>query len=328
MAAILAQNALTTLERVRADLGLSVTTNDDEIIRAVNSASALIEKYCHRIFWRDTAVEEKVAGFGTVEMRLARRPINSITSIVLDGETVDSDDYQVSDDQAGLVEKEGGWAWTAHVVQGISRTVVPGTELKDYVITYDGGWYTPAQSRAQGTLTFTGQPNDSETMVINNTTITAKTSGAATDEFDIGSSTRDTCDNLVAAINAGSESANVRAWRKNLTVVVEWLEGGTDGNTVIFTTSLTNTTADGSGTLGGTQTGIEQTLPEDLVDAASELARSMYLAKTRDPAVSSERLLSWSASYGASGGSGGGGSAMGIPLTVSRVIDQYKGLTI
>jgi hypothetical protein len=324
MADVLAQNALTTLERVRSDLGLSVTTKDTEIVRAINAASGRIEKYCGRIFWRDTAVEENVAGYGTTQMRLARRPINSITSIVLDGATVDSDDYKVSDADAGLVEKEGGWVWTAHVIQNITRTTLAGSELEDYVATYDGGWYTPAQSRARGTLTFTGQPTATDTMVINDTTITAVAGSPSTDEFQVGASTRATCNNLVAAINAGSESANVRAWRVNLTVVVEWLEEGTDGNTVVFTESMDNVTVDGSGTLGGTQTGVARGLPYDLEDACADYARAIYLSKNRDPAVSGEKLLSWQAQYSGAKVGARGGSVAGLPTSVASAVDLYK----
>ena len=326
MAAILAQNALTVLERVRSDLGLSVTTSDEKIIRAINSGSGMIERYCGRIFWRDTAVEEDVAGYGTTQMRLARRPINSITSIEFDSDALDSGDYSIADAGAGLVDKIGGWHWTAHLRNDSSRSVLPGTERRLYTATYDGGWYTPAQARARGTITFTDAPSADEDMVINLTTITAKAASPGDDEFLIAADARATCDNLAAAINAGAESDNVRAWRVGLTVVVEWLEGGADGNSVIFTEALTNALADGSGVLGGTQAGVTQTLPDDLEEAAAELARSIYLSKTRDPGVLTERLTTWSASYGTGGGKGvsQGGRAAGFPNSVARVIDQYK----
>jgi hypothetical protein len=67
---------------------------------------------------------------------------------------------------------------------------------------------------ARGTLTFTGQPSDSQTFVLNATTCTAKTSGATTDEFNIGSTVAETATNLVAMLLAGTESGNISsAWR-------------------------------------------------------------------------------------------------------------------
>lgn len=328
MAAILAQNALTVLERVRADLGLSVTTSDEKILRAINSASALIERYCGRIFWRDTAVEEDVAGYGTTQMRLARRPINSIDSIDFNSDEIDSGDYSISDAGAGLVTKIGGWHWTAYLANDISRGILPGTERQLYTATYDGGWYTPGQARARGTITFTDVPTADDDMVVNLTTITAKAATPGDNEFLIAADARASCDNLAAAINAGDESDNVRAWRVGLAVVVEWLEGGADGNGVIFTESMDNALADGTGLLGGTQTGVTQTLPDDLEDACAEFARSIFLAKNRDPSVVNERLTTWSASYGMGGGKGisQGGRAAGFPNAVARVIDLYKAL--
>ena len=122
-------------------------------------------------------------------------------------------------------------------------------------------YYDPGrENKARGTLTLTGQPSNNETYVINATTLTAKTSGAGVDEFDIGATVAETCDNIVDTLNADSESANLVAWRVNQTVVHQWETRGTVGNAVIFTEALSNATADGSGTLGGTLAGTDLTV--------------------------------------------------------------------
>lgn len=109
--------------------------------------------------------------------------------------------------------------------------------------------------QAQGTLTFTGIPSNTDTMVLGDTTITCATSPATVDEFEPGSDSEEAAANLAACINNGSESGNASAVASGSTVIVTWTEYGTGGNAKIFTTSLSNSSVDGSGTLGGTQTG-------------------------------------------------------------------------
>jgi len=115
----------------------------------------------------------------------------------------------------------------------------------------------PAQY-AQGTLSLAGGDIlNNETFVINATTCTAKTSGAGSDEFDIAvGDLPTTCDNIVAMIAAGTESANVKSWRDGDNVVFEWKTAGTAGNAIVFTESMSFTTIDGGGTLGGTHLGV------------------------------------------------------------------------
>jgi len=138
---------------------------------------------------------------------------------------------------------------------------------------------------ARGTLTLSGGvPANNETFVINATTITAKTSGAGTDEFDIGDAPT-TITNIVAAINAGSESANAHAWDGAAdTVVIEWLTKGTAGNSITFTEAMSNTTIDGSNVLGGTHAGIAAVVVADVNPA---LGGGIVFSKvTADPCAS------------------------------------------
>lgn len=111
--------------------------------------------------------------------------------------------------------------------------------------------------QAKGTCTFSGAPSNNETMVLNNTTITAKSSEVTSvDEFLAGASAAVAAANLAACINSGSESANVTAVDNgDGTVTLTWVEYGTDGNDVILTSSILNMDVDGDGYLGGTQAG-------------------------------------------------------------------------
>jgi hypothetical protein len=141
----LVPGALTTLAVVKEDLGISVATYDDKIKRYINTATGQIERYCGRSFYRVTDQVETKPGYGFTDMRLNRCPINSIASIKYDGSAIQASTYSVSDPDAGIVKKDGGWMWTAYYQRGIVYSPLPGTEKDLYEITYDGGWYTPHQ---------------------------------------------------------------------------------------------------------------------------------------------------------------------------------------
>lgn len=316
---VLAANALTTLATIEGELGITAGAEDAFLTRLINSVSDRIEEYCGRSFYRVAAQADSVGGYGGFYLRVARTPLLSIASITFDGETLDSDGYEIDNTNAGMIRSTSGFDWTAGSWQHIIATPIPGTERKLYDVTYAGGYLTPEQCKAKGTITFTGQPTADETMVLNNTTITAKASGATGDQFNIGTSARDTCDNLAAAINAGSESSVSRAERVGLTVIIEWLDPGTDGNSIVLTEAFSNATADGSGTLGGTQAGAARTLPYAVEDACVLLVTKRYRQKGNDPSVKSKKLLSHSVSYG-----GVSESVAGIPADVAQMLNPYK----
>lgn len=145
MAISLADNALTTLATLKEDLGISGSSDDEQLKRIINAASDRVETYCQRSFYRVTTETDRVPGYGWTKIYLARTPVNSITSVTYDGDTVDSDNYTLRDARSGLVEKSGGWNWSAHQVNNITSDPLPGTERYLYLFTYDGGWYTPKQ---------------------------------------------------------------------------------------------------------------------------------------------------------------------------------------
>lgn len=65
-----------------------------------------------------------------------------------------------------------------------------------------------------------------------------------------------------------------------------------------------------------------RTLPYDLEDACIMLAALRYKWAPRDPSITAEKLLSWSASYG-----GGGGTSSGIqPSQLRDVLGHYRKL--
>jgi len=79
-------------------------------------------------------------------MILARPPINSITSVVYSGSTIDSSEYEIHNANSGILYAvAGSWGRTGLYYGDISQTRAMGMERKLYTVTYDGGWYTPKQ---------------------------------------------------------------------------------------------------------------------------------------------------------------------------------------
>lgn len=158
MPSILAAHALTTLAAANAELTLTADAGavDALIERYINEASEQITKFCGRPFIRADAIAEKVKGKGTNILRLTRRPILTITSIAISGTVVDAADYFIEDAEAGKVYRATPWPNTAQRAAGISQPQVPGTEdASQIVVTYNGGYVTPAQADTGGL--FVGQ---------------------------------------------------------------------------------------------------------------------------------------------------------------------------
>lgn len=172
-----AADALTTLTAVCEELKITSPDADATsfLERSINAASARVVRHCGRAFHRVDDIEEKVKGFGSPRIRLARTPILDVTSIVVDGTTIDDDDFHIEDAAPGdalgprSIFMPGGFPWTAERGPGISQSPVPGTEDSSRIIvTYDGGFVTPTQSGVGGA--FAGQtrtlPYDLEEAVI------------------------------------------------------------------------------------------------------------------------------------------------------------------
>lgn len=138
--------ALTTLDLVKAELGiaLATTTYDTVIERQILAASQAIENYCGRKFRKET-LTEKYAGTGTQRLLLERTPVVSITSIEDDGSEIDADTYEIEDADAGIVWGESSWTRRGRTI-GIAADFVPGTGQKLIEVAYSGGYVLPGDS--------------------------------------------------------------------------------------------------------------------------------------------------------------------------------------
>jgi len=114
--------------------------------------------------------------------------------------------------------------------------------------------------KAEGTLSFTGMPLVGETFNINGQNITLVSNLTWYDQVVIGVDLATTVYNIQLYFNTYStQKGNVEALSNGVnSVKFTWKTGGAAGNAIVFTEALTNCTADGGGTLGGTTLGVDE----------------------------------------------------------------------
>ena len=141
----LTDQALMTLADLKTELGITGSSEDAYLERLINSISAQVASYCNRILHYEAGIVEDVAGYGETHLVVAQSPIISIASITLDGSTVSSDSYSIDNAKAGLIYRQDGWVWTASRLQIVNPKKLPGSEDKDYQVTYTAGYITQHQ---------------------------------------------------------------------------------------------------------------------------------------------------------------------------------------
>lgn len=128
---------LTSLEAVKSDLEMTGTANDQSLLEKIATASDMICTYCDRQFAKDTVTDlfriARSQDQNLVdELRLTRRPVTSVTSVVEGETTLVSADYEL-DLTIGTVWRLDGddnrRSWANNVK--VSVTYVAGYELLD-----------------------------------------------------------------------------------------------------------------------------------------------------------------------------------------------------
>ena len=106
MSTSLAGNALTTLARLKTELGLDAqdTSQDDHLVLLVNASSAAIESELFRDLGR-LEVTEVLSGYGRQHINLRRYPIESVSSAKVDGTAVT--DFRILGEQGQLWRRQG-----------------------------------------------------------------------------------------------------------------------------------------------------------------------------------------------------------------------------
>jgi Phage gp6-like head-tail connector protein len=120
---------LIALADLKALLGITDSANDTLLGNIIQRGSDAIARFCNRVFAQRTVIET-LPGPGGQLLTLKFSPIVTLTSIALDGETVDSDTYTLTEPDAGIVFCESYWAYTGHKYS-YTATYTHGYNLPD-----------------------------------------------------------------------------------------------------------------------------------------------------------------------------------------------------
>jgi hypothetical protein len=163
---------LTTLEKVKASLGITVTTKDEELTDLIQAASDFAVRYCGRSFALQK-VREGLPGKGTNEILLSLTPIVAIDTVYYKEDLIDDTSYRISDAEVGSVQSDLGFRGSYYANRN-SWNDFPSTDAKEvYYFTYDGGYVLPGWGTSHGTRTL---PFDLERAIIGTVTAQYKTS--------------------------------------------------------------------------------------------------------------------------------------------------------
>lgn len=142
---------LTTVARVKTELGITSSSDDSFLDSAVRQSGDMAETFCGRIFPRQKYTET-AASYGGPFLPLAQAPVVSLTSSAFDGDTFT--DISVSDVVQGLLYRESGFQWTAQRYSGLLATgsffsggiPVNLSEERLWSFVYFGGYIVPTQN--------------------------------------------------------------------------------------------------------------------------------------------------------------------------------------
>lgn len=140
--------SLTTLETVKSDLGLAVTTYDDVLTYLIKVASDAIANRCNRNFTYSAAWVENVPSYGQTRLVVTHTPVLSVTGISYrDSDVLSTTDVVIADAGKGWLTSQHGWMTAHSLVSNVTGgTAYAGGELNAYRITYAGGYVTPQQA--------------------------------------------------------------------------------------------------------------------------------------------------------------------------------------
>jgi hypothetical protein len=133
------ERRLTTVAAVQNELPVSVSP--DKIDRRILAASAAIERFCDRIFARQTYVET-INGDNSDTLMVTHTPIIGTPTVVSEGLAIT--DFEVSDAEAGWLFRETGWARGAWVEWNVESTLID-SRYPQYSVTYEAGYKLPGE---------------------------------------------------------------------------------------------------------------------------------------------------------------------------------------
>jgi hypothetical protein len=277
--------ALTTLRRVKVEMGLSLTdTSLDELLGAlIDEASQAIESYCGRAFAR-AVVTETLSGTGRMRLMVSRTPVAAVSAVVYNDSTISSSEYAVEDGAAGFLYRDDGWYWT--VSQDASDLVpryVPSLATNEYAVTYTGGYLLPGDNLSLATLSITSSTD----------CVKDSASGMPL---------------LVAGDRVTTAGWNNATNNRTMTVLSRTAAKVVVNSTVLVDEASTDQP----------RTLTVRNLPADVERACVETVKAWYLGRLRDPRVTAKSVGDLSLSFNAAA------NDRAIPASVTKILSAYK----
>lgn len=148
----MADSDLTTAATVAGELGVDPST--PRLPRIITAASAAIRSYLNRrqLHYQVGYVENVAVGaFQPNRLWLELTPVASIASVVVNGVALGASDYALETSgpsaNAAVYRSGSGWPYTGWSRGGpVGNDPNVGSEQQSIVVTYTGGWVTPAQA--------------------------------------------------------------------------------------------------------------------------------------------------------------------------------------
>ncbi len=284
--------AFSTLARVKAELGLSATVEDDArdawIVDRICDASSLIETELGRPIAR-RRVRERFSGNGRMLALLTITPVRAIEAVTHDTLgpiDLSLGDVRISDPDAGFLWCRQGWPDDSPVSAGLTYDPQPQVGEQPWQTTYLGGWLTVADDVRGDGITCSGHDFI----------------------FPAGKP--------VPLLVSGEDVASRG-----------WLNAGNNRRFKVINRSDTVLTIDGTLTVeigvGAGPQILVRNLPATFERLVMDTVRMWYFARQtqRDPSIKSESLGDWSASYAIPGENGSV-----LPASVLKGLEQFRRL--
>lgn len=120
---------LTTLQTVKDTWAITGTADDSFLSRAISQCSAAIERYCNRVFIKETVSEDiflerdshaYMFPVGVAPLQLSRWPVASVSSVTEDGAALTvNTDYKIAADRGQLIRLDSDGNPTRWIAQKV-----------------------------------------------------------------------------------------------------------------------------------------------------------------------------------------------------------------
>lgn len=136
---------LTTVARVKEDLGITAPTFNTLISRKIDQASAMIVRACRQELARQV-YSETIKGRGGNILTLDRTPIVSVASVSYKGVALPAASYNIEDAEAGFLFNGNGWNDSAYRSFGLSGAAEDASRKAEYTVVYTAGFWLPGMT--------------------------------------------------------------------------------------------------------------------------------------------------------------------------------------